>query len=185
VRENRLYFIAAPGRIKIGITVDVKRRLSEIGKHLAEEIELLGHVAGSYGFEKHLHSLLAEHAIGREWFKDCDDVRNVMTQVLSGDVVGFVPKQNSATEFVEVELTFERWLGRFNAFAKMVFPDSTTEQLSDFLECTPEQTRRYLLGDDELPDLLWKAFSAHVVGWVLAKYVEEKSMRNVRVTARK
>ena len=185
MRENRLYFIAAPGRIKIGITVDVKRRLSEIGKHLVEDIELLGHVAGSYGFEKHLHALLAQHALGREWFKDCDEVRSLMTKVLSGEVVGFVPKQNLLETFVAQELTFERWLERFNKFAKMVFPDSTTEQLSDFLECSPEQTRRYLLGEDELPDLLWKAFSAHVVGWVLAKYVEEKSTRNVRVTARK
>lgn len=177
MREIRLYFIGAPGRIKIGVTVDVKRRLVEIGKHIVEPIELLGDVAGSYGFEKHLHMLLAEHAIGREWFTDCDDVRAVMAQVLAGEILGFVPKDSRAERFAPQELTFERWLARFNAFAKMVFPENTTEAVADFLEISPEQTRRYLLGDDELPELLWKAFCAHVVQWVLTKYQEEHSAR--------
>lgn len=184
MREIRLYFIAAPGRIKVGVTGDVQRRLSEIGKHLDHNIALLGHVSGSYGMEKHLHCLLAEHALGREWFTDCRQVREVMDRVLAGDELGFVPKERPIQANSTVELTPERWLARFNAFARMIFPEDTTSCVAAFLEITPEQARSYLLGDVELPDLLWKAFSAHVVQWVLAAHLCESGDR-MKVRARR
>lgn len=71
--ESWVYFIAQPGRIKIGVSVD------PVGRALALSLrwqDIVGVVQAGETFERSLHRKFAHHRIGdTEWFHDCEEIR--------------------------------------------------------------------------------------------------------------
>lgn len=82
---GKVYFIAAPGRIKIGYTKYPERRLAQLQAIDLETLESLGAISGSRKLESRLHSLAAAHRLRGEWFSDCADVRELVASALRGD----------------------------------------------------------------------------------------------------
>lgn len=89
---QQIYFLANAKRIKIGTAKDVKKRIHGITAHLTTKVKLLGHIDGGYPLERAIHRYLAEHHIGREWFRDCLQVRQCIAGLQSrgAAAVGFV-----------------------------------------------------------------------------------------------
>lgn len=178
MREQRLYFLSAGRRIKIGISVNVAQRRAQIQRGMRQRVRLLGHVAGGFGFERHVHRLLEAHSLGGEWFADVHEVRDVMNRVLAGDPVGF--QEPPAIERVEREQTPEEFHAMFSAFASMAFPGDTAGEFADQFELERADVERWLSGQELPPAVVATAFAGHFVAWALARH----KMRNVRVRPR-
>lgn len=162
----RLYFIGAKGRIKIGVSQYVNRRMGEIGKHLNEPLELLGDVEGSHGLEKHLHGMLAAHGLGREWFSDCAEVRDVMRGVLAGDLFGYVEKPAPVSKYQPRDQTPEEWLAMFNRLVAMVFPGDPVGGFAEFFELPREEVAAFLKGEKPVPRMIAMAFASRLTAWI-------------------
>jgi hypothetical protein len=91
MNTGKVYFVAAPARIKIGFTCSPERRLIALRRADMEELTVIAIIDGSRALEKHLHGLLKEHRFRGEWFRDCDDVRRVIDEAISGKHVVAVP----------------------------------------------------------------------------------------------
>jgi hypothetical protein len=73
--KSFVYFARdSDGRIKIGVTTDVERRLGELQRAIKGPVELLGVIDGDRGTEAALHALLASDRLEGEWFKPSDAV---------------------------------------------------------------------------------------------------------------
>lgn len=72
-RQTYLYAVHCPQRgVKLGVSCKPKRRATAL------KGELLAITFGDHRQESELHDLLAVHAIGREWYRDCPAVRAVL-----------------------------------------------------------------------------------------------------------
>ena len=71
-----VYFIRnrASGLVKIGLTNNLARRLTEIQMHGGAEVEALGYVQGSYALERELHHRWRSHRVLGEWFHPTPDL---------------------------------------------------------------------------------------------------------------
>lgn len=140
-----LYFFSASGRIKIGVSHNVERRLTEIGLHLDERPKLLRAVRGTEKLEKRVHAMLAAHRISGEWFVDNSSVREVMELVLN---------MRSAFADTEIEQVPEV-PGRerdpiFGKICKVIWPTKTAAQLASRVGCS-ERTSAYELSGEREP----------------------------------
>src|SRR4051812_5494912 len=81
---GKVYFVSAPGRIKIGYTRHPERRLSGLQTTDMEQLTILGVVPGTRAFEKMLHVRAEPHRLRGEWFADCEAVRAIVSDALSG-----------------------------------------------------------------------------------------------------
>jgi hypothetical protein len=73
-----IYFIQAAtsgGPIKIGVTIDLKRRLKQIEKQTGWKLFVLGVMDGSYTEERILHHKFATDYIESEWFNESTEIR--------------------------------------------------------------------------------------------------------------
>lgn len=77
-KAGKVYFVAAPGRIKIGFTISPESRLDKLRQVDMEELTMLGIVDGTRRLERHLHRKLAPFRLKGEWFLDCPDVRSAI-----------------------------------------------------------------------------------------------------------
>jgi hypothetical protein len=66
-----VYGIRSLDLIKVGVATDIEKRMNVMRLHNPHGVELVFYrrVYAPYVFEKRLHQLLAEKAMGREWFK--------------------------------------------------------------------------------------------------------------------
>lgn len=72
--ESWVYFIAAPGRIKIGVSVDPAARALSLSLRWQDIVAV---IEAGEAFERHLHKEFAAHRIGdTEWFHDCPEIRD-------------------------------------------------------------------------------------------------------------
>lgn len=83
---GKIYFVSAPGRIKIGFTRKPEARLAQLRYSDMEELEIITIVAGSMFEEGKLHELARDHRIKGEWFTDCPEVRVIMDRFVSGEL---------------------------------------------------------------------------------------------------
>lgn len=81
---GKIYFVSAPGRIKIGYTRKPEQRLAQLKAVDMEPLTSLGVIPGTRSLEKRLHALVAPHRIRGEWFADCEPVRMVIGDALNG-----------------------------------------------------------------------------------------------------
>lgn len=83
---GKVYFVAAPGRIKIGYTRNPERRLAQLRAADMEKIEPIGVIPGTRAIEAKLHAMLQPYRLRGEWFFDCADVRAVVNEALAGEI---------------------------------------------------------------------------------------------------
>lgn len=84
--SGKVYFVSAPGRIKIGFTKHPDRRLMQLRAADMEPIEVVGIIDGVRYVERKLHYLLREYRLNGEWFEDCEEVRAVINDAIAGNV---------------------------------------------------------------------------------------------------
>lgn len=78
-RHGQVYFLRANGLIKVGWSSDLEKRLKAYGP----DVELLCHYQGSRQDETLMHRQLRPYlAKGREWFKDCNLIEDVIADVV-------------------------------------------------------------------------------------------------------
>ncbi len=68
--------------IKIGHSVNVKFRLSQLQGGSSNYLKLLALEAGGASREKELHERFASHHLRREWFKNNDEIQNYVCNLL-------------------------------------------------------------------------------------------------------
>jgi hypothetical protein len=166
----KLYFLGYPGRIKIGISRQVMRRLQEIANQMDQPPVLLGAVNGSRGFEKYLHKRLAKHRLHSEWFSDCEEVRDTMARVLNGDRFSYKPKPNSAghVQIKQREQTPEEWLAMLNRVAALIYPGDPVALMADDFELPRQTVSDYLTGKEPIPVVVAAAFAARVAFYAMS-----------------
>jgi hypothetical protein len=72
-----IYFIAHAGRIKVGYSANIDKRIKSF-RTTMPELVLLGSMDGSLGHERSLHIALADYHCNGEWFEDCPEVRAIL-----------------------------------------------------------------------------------------------------------
>jgi hypothetical protein len=76
--KGKVYFVSAPGRIKIGFTLNPDSRLEKLRQVDMEHLTVVAIVDGTRRLERHLHRKLASYRVKGEWFLDCVAVRNAI-----------------------------------------------------------------------------------------------------------
>lgn len=74
---DTIYFISAigSGRIKIGWTNHLYRRVEELITDCPYPVELIHHMSGTCKDERSIHRHLAHLRLHNEWFQDCPELR--------------------------------------------------------------------------------------------------------------
>lgn len=84
VKKRQVYFARrSDGLIKIGSSMNVRQRLVQLSTDAAEDLELLGHIDGSFLFEKKIHRHLADHCKQGEWFYSSNEVIEYIRDLVS------------------------------------------------------------------------------------------------------
>lgn len=83
---SKVYFVAAPGRIKIGFTRRPEHRLARLQQADMERLAVLGVVDGSRSDEAGLHAMVKDHRLRGEWFADNEHVRAVVSSFIAGEI---------------------------------------------------------------------------------------------------
>jgi hypothetical protein len=83
-KAGKIYFVTAPGRIKIGFTTKPEARLAQLRRMDMEELKVIATVDSFKWVELKLHELALPYRIKGEWFTDCPEVRAVVDGFISG-----------------------------------------------------------------------------------------------------
>jgi hypothetical protein len=82
-----VYFLRSEsGKIKIGVTAHIKRRLGQYRTHASESVELIGCIPGGIEVEKSIHRELSEHRLNGEWFSPSADVMRKIDGLLAAGI---------------------------------------------------------------------------------------------------
>lgn len=83
--KGKVYFVGAPGRIKIGYTRQPEKRLAQLQSVDMETLASIAVIPGTRELERRLHSMAAPHHLRGEWFSDCADVRDLIQRAVAGE----------------------------------------------------------------------------------------------------
>ena len=75
-----VYFLECKGRIKVGFSRQLPRRIATLGSGNPDRITLLATLPGGRSLESRIHADLAAHRHKNEWFDDCAEVRAAITK---------------------------------------------------------------------------------------------------------
>lgn len=78
-----IYFARAGDAIKIGCAQRPHRRMQEIERQIGRAVDLIGLIYGNFATETLIHRRLRDFAEGEEWFRDCDEVKNLISYLLA------------------------------------------------------------------------------------------------------
>lgn len=111
VNSSFVYFIYGAGRIKIGYSSDVERRLSEIATSNAFRPVLLLTFEGSIEAEREVHAKFAEDRVHLEWFRLSDPLRRYLVKRLDADTLTALRKAEDEfrDSFLPVEEAPRKW----------------------------------------------------------------------------
>lgn len=81
---GKVYFISAPGRIKIGFTLQPEKRFNQLKCCDMESLTVIAVRSGSRLVERALHEAAKSFRLRGEWFADCPEVRSIMDEFVAG-----------------------------------------------------------------------------------------------------
>jgi len=84
--KGYVYFVEAPGRIKIGFTTKPEARLVQLQTQDMERLSMIAIIDGSRKLERRLHQMAADYNFRREWFTDCPEVRAIIDRAVAGEI---------------------------------------------------------------------------------------------------
>lgn len=145
-----IYFAASKGEIKIGISRDVKQRLTQL-KTARGELELLGTIKGDLDLERAFHKKLKPYHVHGEWFRDCAEVRAAITHGFNcfEEAEPSIPKRDGAKM---------KWIG----IARLLWPKKTASHLASITGKDERTGKRYLEGQNEPPGAIVAAIVAEL-----------------------
>lgn len=76
-KQGYIYFVHSPesARVKIGYTTDPDKRIYGLQTASPSALEALAIITGTVVDERELHRRFAHLRVHREWFRDCDELR--------------------------------------------------------------------------------------------------------------
>lgn len=91
MKTSQVYFVECAGRIKIGYSADVKRRMHDLATAAPQRLTLIAAIDGAAQLERAIHKHLDEYRIKGEWFADCPAVRATIKRLATEgpSAVGF------------------------------------------------------------------------------------------------
>lgn len=121
-----IYFIQAGenGPIKIGMALDVYRRLAELQTGHYERLRIIGLIDGERAQEKLTHSALANFRLNKEWFSAAPEVLEFVSRNTylpptqkgherkDGMTEGYFTIAQAASILRKSERTIRRWIDR-------------------------------------------------------------------------
>lgn len=79
--SQTVYFVSSGnGRIKIGISIDVEKRIKTLECAVGEKLSLLATIGGGRTVEAFLHDYFAENRLVGEWFDLSDRLRSFIAE---------------------------------------------------------------------------------------------------------
>jgi len=95
------YFIKAPicKRVKIGRSMNVKRRLAALNQQCPEMLHILATIQYDYDLEQRVHKYMAAHREHGEWFKDGAHINDFIDGWRSGGADWLVGEVGDAGSF--------------------------------------------------------------------------------------
>lgn len=78
-----VYFVSAGGMIKIGVSGNPDRRISELGRSSPLPLTTLAIITGGRNKEKALHKRFAKYRKHGEWFIECQEILDYVQEVHS------------------------------------------------------------------------------------------------------
>jgi hypothetical protein len=81
-KRGTIYFAELDGRIKIGFSNNVDKRIAALRIIHSSDMELIETMDGTFHLERAIHRYLAAHSAGREWFVACPDVYRTIAGLL-------------------------------------------------------------------------------------------------------
>lgn len=132
-RKLVVYFVGAPGRIKVGVTADIERRLATLQAVDMEPLTLLATVDGAHALERETHRRIADYRIKGEWFRDCHEVRGVMQTVIEKGkrAFPFAASRMRPEDFFDPKGEWDRLFGRLSAILDANFPPGFSPPKTD------------------------------------------------------
>jgi hypothetical protein len=82
-----LYFIkpiGMAGPVKIGIAIDLPRRLRELNRFSPFPLEVAFSMPGGHALEQNLHDCFADHLSHCEWFRPSERLTRLIADLLAG-----------------------------------------------------------------------------------------------------
>ncbi len=73
-----VYFMYSAGKIKIGYSADVLKRLTDLSNAAASPVELIAVLPGNRDLEKRLHRTFKPDRVHGEWFKPSSEIRRFL-----------------------------------------------------------------------------------------------------------
>jgi len=161
-----LYFFEAPGKIKIGISKNLKQRAADLRRQNGADLVLFAAVPGSWHLERHIHKKLSDHRLHGEWFADNEEVRGVIKTVIKDGpaAIGFVEPMPKKAPVQAAAQPYHIMLGNL---CELLWPGEALQQLSVFTEQPEGVCATWLSGDATMPALLRMAFASHLITWML------------------
>ena len=103
MKTGKVYFLSAPGRIKIGFTTQPEVRFAHLKAVDMERLDVIGTADGSRDDESGLHRRLEQHQLRGEWFADNEEVRETISLFLEGKLK-FAQRRRSNRELSEPDI---------------------------------------------------------------------------------
>jgi hypothetical protein len=81
-----IYVLRSKHLVKIGVTENLRVRLSSYRSMAPMEFELVGHMPGDIAVEQHLHDRFSAHHLSGEWFVETAEMRAVFDAILDPEM---------------------------------------------------------------------------------------------------
>ncbi len=147
---SNIYFAQCGNQIKVGIAINVRKRLSGLQVASPLPITLLGSIAGDRHVEKTLHEQLRGFHVRGEWFRDCQEVRDIIKRATeSHDAVPFVENHKAKP-------------GKFGAVARVIWPTKTSAHVAAIAGVDDRTAKRWLSGQYDPPAVVVAALISEI-----------------------
>jgi hypothetical protein len=73
-----VYFMYSAGKIKIGYSKDVRKRLTDLSNMASSPVELIAVLPGDRELEKYLHRTFKPDRVHGEWFKPSSEIKRFL-----------------------------------------------------------------------------------------------------------